>query len=379
MFWDQLTKIFSYIGITDKTVVQDIILSTILIPIVIGIASFLSKIYFRTRPLRVLLKGFVSKKNKILIFLAQLSASDNNGRIIPNQKYIVKFGKPHPNNKNAVGIELRKNIDPVWAESDGKCLGDVYNILGKVGRVENIEVCDLVDDIGKLSSPIFSIGFNPKTTKLLEDCDPIYFTVDLTKAGFPLIGIKGYGEKFSSILPRDAAIIQKTYIKGTRNPVFILAGLGTMGTSAAGYFFREHAVTLGKLFGNNPFCILLNVRWDEGKESVRICNSFPKPKFYRYMIYPLSVIKFTQNKLFPTYVDSRVDTKPNELIYEKRCPKCDALMQPVNDPDNMLRNILKVSRRKEAFVDVRKGEKTYLYYCENCHDCKICSPDPSSS
>ena len=68
------------------------------------------------------------------------------------------------------------------------------------------------------------------------------------------IKIKGTSTSFDCVMPNDAGIIQKTYDRENRNPIFILAGLGTIGTSAAGNLLKDHFVSLGKLFGSS-FCL----------------------------------------------------------------------------------------------------------------------------
>ncbi len=294
MFWDKVLIIFSFTGITDITVWQDVLISSFLIPIVFFSVTFLMKWWNEKQPLNELLKGYLSDDVPIILFLAQLSPVNDKGQINHQQQYVVKYSHPLPTDKNAIAMDGRTNIDPLWAEADGECLADIHNVLGRAGKMKDIEIGDLIKDWGKWHRPTFTIGFNPKSLKLIDKCEPVYF--NLSDSG---LTVKGYNSILNSLMPNDAAIIQKTFIKRSDTPVFLLAGLGTTGTGAAGYFFRENAVEMGKLYGNNPFCILLKVTVDEGKTSAIAVSVYPKPSFFRIIKHPITYLKFSRKSIFP--------------------------------------------------------------------------------
>lgn len=297
--WQFLTdNIFSYFGITDLTVVQDLVISSILIPVVLLIFTSLKSFYLQSRPLKKLFKGF--DKEDVYVFLTQLNAADKDGKLIEDQRYLVKYPSSTPKNKDRIMAEGRQNIDPVWAESDGTCLADVYNALGKAGITDNLIVGSLLQDFNKRSTPMISIGFNPKSHFLKENCSPIYYDFVTVKPGVTAVKIKGKDLKVKPFWPYDAGIIQKTFTKDSNKPVFILAGLGTLGTNSAGYFFKTYASVLGKLFGDDAFCVLFKSRWDEGKASFQIAVVYPEPHWTKAIMYPVVYWKFKKGKLFPS-------------------------------------------------------------------------------
>lgn len=303
MFWEKLTQALSFTGVKDPSVWQDILIGSILVsffllPLSLKIYKKVGNWWLNSQPLQLLLKGFLNPKKTLLIFLSQLSAfDDKTGQINYNQKYIIWSPNPLPTNKNAFIPNQRQHIDPVWSEGDGECLADIYNVLGKAGRPENLEVSSLIHDWNKWSSPIFSIGFNPKTHDLEKKCEPIYYKYQQSIKS--IIKIKGHTIELDDSYPNDAAIVQKTFLKGTGIPVFILAGHGWMGTSSAGYFLRENCVDIGKLYGNEPFCFLLYVNMQQGRSSVVAKAVYPKPHWKRFIFYLPTYIKFMRKSIFP--------------------------------------------------------------------------------
>ena len=295
MFWDTLTIILSFTGVKDATVWQDVFISVFSIPIVIFLGNKIIIWWNSIKPSQLLFKKCLGEDKNIFIFHSQMSGADSNYNFNPDQRYITRFPEPLPSNRANLGLQKKLNIDPVLSEAEAECLTDVYNILGTVGKVRNINVGHLINDWNLWSYPIFSIGFNPKTLKLIEKCEPIYFEL-LTSKGE--LKIKDCNISFGSRVPNDAGIVQKTFIKDTNIPVFILAGLGTMGTSAAGDIFKHNFVEIGRLFGSNPFCIFLKVKIDEGKTAASIAKIYPKPNWSRVILYPFTYHKFTKKNYF---------------------------------------------------------------------------------
>lgn len=291
--WDFILKILSFTGVEDKSVWQHIFISALLIPIVILLLNKFLIWWNSKKPSRLVFKNCLKKDKNIFIFHSQMSGTDNNWNFNPNQKYITRFPRPLPTNHANLGVQKKKNVDPVLSQAEAQCLTDVYNVLGKVGKVKNIIVGDLINDWNIWSEPIFSVGFNPKTLKLIEKCSPIYF--ELTK---DTVVIKNKNISYNSISPNDVGIIQKTFTKDTHSPVFILAGLGTPGTSASGYIWRKNFIKIGKMFGSNPFCIFLKVKTDEGKTSAFIDKIYPAPNWRRIILYPLTYYSFIKKNIF---------------------------------------------------------------------------------
>jgi len=292
--WDLILGLLEFTGVTDKTVWQDIFFSALLIPIAIILGNKILIWWNNKSPSRLIFKHCLEQDKNIYIYHSQMSGADDTWNFNPNQKYITRYPDPLPTNQNNLGVQKKLNIDPVLSEAEAECLVDVYSILGSIGKLENINVGHLINDWNIWSEPIFSVGFNPKTNKLIEKCSPIYFELVNNSD----LKIKNQEIYYNSISPNDAGVIQKTFNKDTCTPVFILAGLGTTGTSAAGHILKQNFIEMGKLFGSDSFCVFLKAKIDEGKTSAFIDKIFPAPKWYRIMLFPLTYLKYKKKNIF---------------------------------------------------------------------------------
>ncbi|MFH1200806.1 MAG: hypothetical protein V1484_00550 [bacterium] len=291
--WDKITNFLNFTGVQDKTVWQDIFITVLLIPLVIFFYQKFINWWNRVRPSRLIFKKCLDKSSNIYIFHSQMSSADDNWNLKENPKYITRFPQPIPTNHTNLGIQKKFNIDPVSSGADSECVADIFNILGQVQKTKNIYIGDLINDWNMWSSPMFSVGFNPKTYKLMERADPILF--ELTDN---TLKIKDTNIGFGCVMPNDAGVIQKTFDKESKTPVFILAGLGTIGTSAAGSILKNNFVKFGKLFGNNSFCIFFSAKIDEGKSSALIRKIVPQPKYSQIIMHPILYFTFKNKGYF---------------------------------------------------------------------------------
>jgi len=291
--WDKITTILNFTGIADKTVWQDVVISAFLIPPMILFFKKLFEWWNEGRPSRIIFKNYLAENQHVYIFHSQMSSADDSYNKKENPKFIAIFPNPTPTDHTSLGVQRRKNIDPICSIANTECVADVFNVLGSVNKTKNIFIGDLIKDWNVWSNPIFSVGFNPKTKKLIERCEPIFFEQMNGN-----LKIKNTNINFNSVLPNDAGIIQKTLDKESKNTVFILAGLGTTGTSAAGLILRNNFIKLGKLYGNDPFCVFLTTKIDEGKNSALIQKIIPKPKWYRVIVHPATYLNFKHKNYF---------------------------------------------------------------------------------
>ena len=291
--WGKITTFLSFTGVEDKSVWQDVILSSFFIPVIIFLGLKLLEWWNKIRPSRLIFKDYLSKDANVYIFHSEMSGADDSWNFNKNQKYITRYPDPIPTDHAHLGIQQKLNIDPVSSGADSECVADIFNILGTVQKTKNIFIGSLINDWNIWSKPIFSVGFNPKTHKFIEKCGPIFFELDRTS-----LKIKNTNISYGSNLPNDAGIIQKTFDKELKNSVFILAGLGTLGTSEAGFISKNNFVKLGKLFGNDPFCVFLTVKTDEGKNSALIQKITPKPKWLRIILCPVLYFSFRKKGYF---------------------------------------------------------------------------------
>jgi hypothetical protein len=289
-------NILDFFNITDKTIWQDVLLSSIIIPFVFVIFSKIKNWYSKSRPLRMLLNGYAENESDVLIYLSQLTALNSTNQKNNDQKYAAFYPSSLPTYKNNILGNIYQNIDPVWSESDGRCVADVFNTLGRVGKARNVRIADTLNDWSKHENPIFTVGFNPKTKDILSECEPVNF------AGYDLgyLKIDGHDLKLDSVYPSDAGVIQKTFIKGTCAPVFILAGLGTLGTEVQGYVLSQKCVELGKLYGRKSFCVLVKTDFKKGRGYQEIKAVYPGPSRWRAVFYPVTYYRWTKKNIFPS-------------------------------------------------------------------------------
>lgn len=291
--WDKITTLLSFTGVENKSVWQDVLFSSFLIPIMIFLGIKLLKWWNKIRPSRLVFKDYINKDSRVFIFHSQMSSADDNWNLKDNPKYVTRFPQPTPTDHANLGVQRKLNIDPVSSCADSECVADVFNVLGLVNKTKNIFIGDLINDWNIWSDPIFSVGFNPKTDKLIERCSPIFFELNGTA-----LKVKNMNISFDSYLPNDAGVIQKTFDKESKKSVLILAGLGTTGTSEAGCVLKNNFIKLGKLFGNNSFCVFFKVKIDEGKNSSLIQKITPKPKWFRIIFYPVLYFSFKKKGYF---------------------------------------------------------------------------------
>ena len=293
-----MKKVIDFFNITDKAIWQHVVLVAILIPLVLLVLEKIKKWYINAKPLSLLLNGYKNSNFEVLLFLSQLSGANDSHQKNPNQKYIASFPMPLPTDKNNLEYRRYQNIDPVWSETDGRCAADVFNILGRVSIIKDIRIADTIKDWDKHRNPIFTIGFNPKTVDLEKECKKINY--EGYNSGY--LKIEGHDLKLDSRYPKDAGIIQKTFLNNTTVPVFILAGLGTNGTATSGYFLNENCLELGKLYGNEAFCVLLQTDITKGRNYYEIKGVYPRPNMLRAFLYPIVFYTWNKKNVFPVKV-----------------------------------------------------------------------------
>lgn len=289
-------KVLDFFTSISKSTWQDIVLSSIFIPLVILSLSKLRVWLISLHPLNLIFKGYRNTKNDILVFISQLSGANNQGQLNPGQRYVARFPQPLPYNQANVGFMAYQNIDPVWSQSDGQCVAEVFNILGRINKDQGFRIADTVRDWNDRSNPLFSIGFNPKTSDVRNSCVPINFQL---AANGTTLNIDGHNPPLGCVYPDDAGIVQKTFLENTDIPTFILAGLGTTGTEVAGRALNQNCIGLGKLYGNKPFCVLFKTDITKGNSYYEIEGIFPKPNLLRAFWYPFTFINWYRKKVFP--------------------------------------------------------------------------------
>jgi hypothetical protein len=293
MFFNILSSVKNFFFHIPSDTWRDVILNSIIIPIVFEFYSQLRSIWLNSYPLSQLFYGYRNSDYEILVFLSQLSSF----RIgLSNPSYFSNYPSPLPNNHNKLATKNFQNIDPLWSQSDGKCVSHILNIIGKINITLNYRIANTILDWRNHYNPIFTIGFNPKTVNLYNYCNPLYFDVSNGNS----ITIQGHSFVLDCNYPKDAGIIQKTIITETNSSVFIIAGLGTTGTEVAGYLLSSNAVDLGKLYGNKAFCLAFKTDMDMAEVNSVIKGVYPRPHWSKAIFYPVTYFKWKTKNVFPS-------------------------------------------------------------------------------
>jgi hypothetical protein len=288
-------SIYDFLFKAEYSLWQELFWGSLLIPLMIKIYQYIFDWLDETNPRNKLLKGYISTNKNILIFLSQLSPSIN-GNKNPKAEFISFYPVPKANNINEVEKKIYGNIDPLWSESDGKCANYVINLLGKTRSKNKYKIAHLINDWDNIYSPIITIGFNPKTNKLLSTCYPIYFSLE--GEWLEILNLEGHKFILKAI-EKDWGVIQRTTNIDSKQPVYILAGGGTAGTEVAGYLFNKYSIELGKLYGNKNFCLSFETDRKNSNTHYILKSLYPYPDLYNQVRYFYTFLQWYRKNIFP--------------------------------------------------------------------------------
>lgn len=165
------------------------------------------------------------------------------------------------------GVGVIPNVSKWWAEVDAKAVSDFLNVLGYIGKSENIEFHTLSQNRDEWDANIICIGSQYfSANKIFNDCDKVYYKINnrsiiKTSNNQIIKRERGYGY----------GIILKAW-----NPhklpdggnIFLIGGFGTLGTEVAGYYFRNNHKKLGKKFGDKCFGVVVRASVSGGPQTV---------------------------------------------------------------------------------------------------------------
>ena len=156
------------------------------------------------------------------------------------------------------------------------------NVLGRVGRSQNIELVYADLNFDQWDSPMFILGGSWKSTRAFETCNPHFHF----RNGFIL------GPTSETFSPRsndnDMGLLQKMKNPATGHPVWLAMGLRGAGTNAATYALIRWWKELGNLYGTKTFGLLLEMNDRDGWQQSLIIRLHPLPKWYRRYLHPLA-------------------------------------------------------------------------------------------
>jgi hypothetical protein len=229
------------------------VLGAIVIPFVHYLIKILAKWWRETRPPLKLLEGIANQEEPCKIFVRDF--------IIPENTPLISI-------EPRVGVGTVPNVRELWPVVDGKGATSVFNVLGQVGKTQNIEIIHMSQDVGEWNCHVIVLGAQAnksydfyrlmKNVAFQMDGDNIYDAVSgeivEREDGF------GYGIILKALNP-----FKET---GNGGVGILIGGFGVLGTVAAAYYFKEHFRQLGKEFGNDCFGIVVRSPISAGEQAV---------------------------------------------------------------------------------------------------------------
>jgi len=215
-----------------------------------------------------------------LIFTLRMKDTTQSGNFITP---IPNFSAVHDQTENQHFNEFEDRTNTPWVTStpEAQSLAFILNVLGRVGRTENIEVTFPDKEYDRWDAPMFSLGGNWKTMRAFETCQP-YFK--FKNDAFVLLPTK---EHFiPSSIEEDMGLLQKMINPNNGLPVWIVMGYRGAGTVSASYALSRWWKYLGILYGAKTFGILVAFDDRDGWQQSHIVSLYPKPKWHTILRHP---------------------------------------------------------------------------------------------
>ncbi len=179
-----------------------------------------------------------------------------------------------------------KNVNQLWSSVESSALSNLLYVFAVAGKNEGVHVQQMSQDVGVWDGSIIVLG--AQATRSIE------FYRRMKGVAYRMTGrsivdvVNGTTVKRSG--PFGYGIILKA-----RNPLrtsgghgvgFLIGGFGTLGTEAAGYYFRTRYRELARDFGERTFGIVIRASLQAGAASAERLHSYdrvtePKPRFRR--------------------------------------------------------------------------------------------------
>jgi hypothetical protein len=237
--------------------------------------------YIRDRlPAGALFRNIARVSDPCLIFTLRMKDTTQSGKFItpiPNYSAVHKQAA----NQNPNQFENRTNTPWVTSTPEAQSLALILNVLGRVGRTENIEVTFPDKEYDRWDAPMFSLGGNWKTMRAFETCKPHF---KFKNDAFVLLPTK---EQFAPSSPEeDMGLLQKMINPNNGLPVWIVMGYRGAGTVSASYALSRWWKYLGILYGAKTFGLLVAFDDRDGWQQSHIVSLYPKPKWHTIFRHP---------------------------------------------------------------------------------------------
>jgi hypothetical protein len=233
--------------------------SLFLIPAGLYLIRLIANWWRNTRPVHKLLESICDNKEPCKIFVRDLILDENSK--------LLAF-------EPRLGYCIVPNIKRLYTEVEGKGIAYIFNVLGQAGKIQNIEVIGMGEDVrGEWNSNVILLG--AQSQKHLD------FYSYMKKVAYRMDAIQIYNAQNNDIIQREDGFGYGIILKA-ENPhksgkekgvAFLIGGYGVLGTVAAAYYFKQHFKQLGKEFGRDCFGVVIRAPVTAGEQAVeRISN-----------------------------------------------------------------------------------------------------------
>jgi len=260
-----------------------------------------------------LFNGIANSSEGCQIYIIRMKDAQKSG------KYITPIPDYSPSG-DSTKYEGRQLTPWVTSTAEAEAMSLIYNVLGRIGRTEKIELMYADKDYNLWDAPMFLVGGNWKTKSAMNTFDPYVCT---ESEGFKLIPT---GELFSpTTKDEDLGLLQKINNQMHDQPVWIIQGWRGNGTVGAAYALVRWWRYLAKLYGKKPFSLLITMDDKAGWQQLKIRMIYPTPKWYCRILHPIAWREIEMNR------ESRqaTSTPPDSMITNDRTPPASVEASPI--------------------------------------------------
>ena len=241
-------------------------------------------IFYKIRdyfPTSALFNRIKNRNDRCYVFITRMKDIHKSGKFItpiPDYQAITTVDP----NSNRPEYQGRKNIPWVTSTQSAEAMSHVLNLLGIIGRTENIVVTFADRDFDYWDSPMFILGGNWKSKNALATFEHYY---DYRRK-FELIPTD---EDFTPRdIDEDIGFVEKLINPNNGMPIWIIVGLRGAGTTAGAYKLLKCRKYLGKIYGKKRFGLLVSMNDKVGWQQSKIVSIYPSPKRYKKILHPIA-------------------------------------------------------------------------------------------
>lgn len=200
------------------------------------------------------------------------------------------FYMPIPNfssfPKGQPKYELKQLIPWVLSAEDSNASAMVLNVLGQVGRTDNVRLSYVDEGFDEWEHPMFLIGGSLKAHRVFEKFKPEY---NYSDGAFVQ---KSDGKEFRQKEGNDdLGLLLKTYNSTTKKPIWIVMGMRGAGTAGAAHALTKWWKLLGKLYGKKEFGLIVQFSDLDGWRDSTPISFSPKPSQLKIILHPFAYYK----------------------------------------------------------------------------------------